>query len=125
MQNKQRGLSLLALVFGLVVAAVVALVGMKVFPAYSEFMQSKKAIGAVAANEARGGSVVEIRKAFDRYANIDNITTLAGTDLDISKDGGELVISFAYQKKIPLFYNVSLLIDFAASTAPGGGVDKE
>jgi Tfp pilus assembly protein PilE len=125
MQNKQRGLSLLALVLGLVVAAVVALVGMKVFPAYSEFLQSKKAIGAVAANEARGGSVVEIRKAFDRYANIDNITTLAGTDLDISKDGGELVISFAYSKKIPLFYNVSLLIDFAASTAPGGRVDKE
>jgi len=27
------------------------------------------------------------------------------------------VISFAYAQKIPLFANVSLLIDFAASTA--------
>ena len=50
---------------------------------------------------------------------------MTGAELEIGKDGGEVVISFAYAKKIPLFANVSLLIDFAASTAPGGGADKE
>jgi hypothetical protein len=28
------------------------------------------------------------------------------------------VISFAYEKRIPLFYNLSLLIDFAGSSKP-------
>jgi len=69
--------------------------------------------------------VNEMRKAFDRRAAIDNITVVTPGELEISKDSGEVVISFAYTKKIPLFANVSLLIDFAASTAPGGGTDKE
>jgi hypothetical protein len=69
--------------------------------------------------------VAEIRKAFDRRANVDAITVVTPGELEISKDGGELVISFAYAKTIPLFANVSLLIDFAASTAPGARADKE
>jgi len=125
MRNKQRGVSFLVVFLAFVVFALAAIGGMKIFPAYSEFVTIKKAIGAVALSEGRAGSIVEIRKAFDRRANIDNITTLAGTDLDISKDGGDLVIAFAYSKKIPMFNNVSVVIDFAASTAPGGGVDKE
>ncbi len=88
-------------------------------------MTAKKDMLAVAGSEGRTGSVVDIRKAFDRRADIDGITVVTGADLDISKDGGDIVISFAYTKKIPLFANVSLLIDFAASSAPGGGADKE
>jgi hypothetical protein len=98
---------------------------MKIAPAYADFMTAKKAIVAIAAGEGRTGSVIEIRKAFDRRASIDNISAVTGAELEIGKDGGEVVVSFAYAKKIPLFANVSLLIDFAASTAPGGGADKE
>jgi hypothetical protein len=125
MRNKQRGVSFLVVFLVFVVVALGAIGGMKIFPAYSEFLTIKKAISGVAASEGRAGSILEIRKAFDRRANIDNITTVAGADLDISKDGGDLIISFAYSKKIPMFNNVSVVIDFAASTAPGGGVDKE
>ena len=31
--------------------------------------------------------------------------------------GNEVVIAFAYEKRIPLFYNVSLLIDFEGSAS--------
>jgi hypothetical protein len=124
MRNKQRGVSFLVIFLIFVALALGAVGAMKILPAYSEFQTAKKAISGVAASEGRTGSVVEIRKAFDRRANIDNISTVTGADLDIGKDGGELVIAFAYSKKIPLFSNVSLVIDFAASTAPGGGADK-
>ncbi len=126
MRNKQRGVSFLVVFLIGVVLALAAVGGMKVGPAYMEFDTARKAIVAIAGSEGRAGSVVDIRKAFDRRANIDNITVLTGGDLDISKDGGDLVIAFAYAKRIPLFANVSLLIDFAASTAPGGGrVDQQ
>jgi hypothetical protein len=92
---------------------------MKIGPAYQEFLTAKKAIVAIAASEGRTGSVADIRKAFDRRSAIDNITAVTPGELEISKDGGEVVISFAYAKKIPLFANVSVCIDFAASTAPG------
>jgi hypothetical protein len=125
MRNKQRGVSFLVVFLVFVIVALAAVGGMKVFPAYSEYLSIKKAVNGIAASEGRTGNITEIRKAFDRRANIDNIETVTGADLDIGKDAGELVISFAYSKKIPLFANVSLLIDFAASNAPGGRTDKE
>jgi hypothetical protein len=39
-------------------------------------------------------------------------------DLEITKEGNEIVVSFAYEKRIPLFYNISVLIDFAGSSRP-------
>ena len=124
MRNKQRGVSFLVILLLGVIFALAAVGAMKVAPAYADYMTAKKDIMAVAANEGRSGSVTDIRKAFERRADIDNITVITPADLEITKDGGEVVISFAYAKKIPLFANVSLLIDFSASTAPGGGAKE-
>ena len=125
MRNKQRGISFLVVFLIGVVLALVAVGAMKIAPAYQDFLTARKDMLKVAGSEGRTGSVVDIRKAFDRYADIDSITVVTGADLEISKDGGDTVISFAYTKKIPLFANVSLLIDFAASSAPGGGADGQ
>jgi hypothetical protein len=124
MRNKQRGVSFLVIFLIFVVIALGAVGAMKILPAYQEFQTAKQAIIAVAGSEGRTGSVAEIRKAFYRRTTVDNITALTADELEIGKDGGELVISFAYSKKIPLFANVSVVIDFAASTAPGGA-DKQ
>ena len=43
-----------------------------------------------------------------------------GSDLVVSKDSGRTEIGFAYEKRIPLFGNVSLLIDYAGTTDPSG-----
>ena len=125
MRNKQRGVSFPVIFLIFVIIALAAVGGMKIFPAYSEFQTIKKAVNGIASSEGRTGNVTEIRKAFDRRANIDNIEAVTGADLDIGKDAGELVIAFAYSKKIPLFNNVSVVIDFASSNAPGGRTDKE
>ena len=125
MRNKQRGVSFPVIFLIGVVLALGAVGVMKVGPAYSEFATAKKTIIAVAASEGRSGSVADVRKAFERRAAVDNISVVTPGDLEISKEGGDLVISFAYSQKIPLFANVSLLIDFAANTTPGGGPDKE
>jgi hypothetical protein len=124
MRNKQRGISFPVVFIIGVILALAAVGAMKVGPAYTEFATAKKAIVAIAAGEGRTGSVADIRKAFDRRAAVDSIDVITAGDLEIGKDGGEIVISFAYAKKIPLFFNVSLVIDFAASTAPGAGADK-
>ncbi len=125
MRNKQRGVSFPVIFLIGVILALAAVGAMKVGPAYSEFVTAKKAIFAVAAGEGRGGSVADVRRAFDRRTAIDNITAVTPGDLDVTKDGNEIVISFAYAKKVPLFSNVSLCIDFAASTSGGAGSDKE
>jgi hypothetical protein len=118
MKNNQKGVGLGMLIGILVVLALLALIGLKVAPAYIEYGQIKKAVvGIVQTGEAKG-SVAEVRKAFDRRAQVDDIQSVTAQDLDVSKDANEIVVSFAYSKKIPLFSNVSLQIDFAGSSKP-------
>jgi hypothetical protein len=63
-----------------------------------------------------GSTPQEIRRAFDSRATIDDITAIKAADLDITKEGNEIVISFAYRKEVPLFANLGVYMDFAASS---------
>lgn len=115
MRRKQLGFSLGALMIGAFVFIILALLGMKVAPSYLEFFTIKKAVVALSA-EKRGASPNDIRKAFDQRAQVDDISTIKGSDLEITKEGNEVVINAAYRKEIPLFRNIGLHIDFAASS---------
>lgn len=119
MKRKQSGLGLSGLLVAAIVVATLALLGMKVVPEVIEYFQIVKAIETVSKDDSAKNSVTEVRKAFDRHANIDNISAIKGQDLEVTKDGGQVVISFAYEKRIPLFANVSLLIDFQGSSSGG------
>ena len=115
MRNRQTGVSLTGLIIGAVILIVGALAGMKVVPAYMEFSTAKTMIRTIA-TEKRGGSVAEIRKAWSTKTMIDNIASVGPDDLEVTKEGGEIVISFAYRKEVPLFANLGLYIDFAANS---------
>lgn len=114
MRNNQSGVSLLALVAILIILFVVALFGMKVVPSVLEFRAAKGAIEAIA-REQPNGTPADIRRSFDNRSNIDNIESIKPADLEIGKDGNQVVISFAYRKEVPLFKNVGLYINYAAT----------
>lgn len=115
--NKQKGVSISGLLVVAVILIVLALLGLKVGPPYMEYLQIKKVVAAIVeSGEARAGTVADIRKAFDRRATVDDISSINSGDLEISKDGGDVVINFAYPKKVPLFGNVSILFEFSGSS---------
>lgn len=118
-RKRQQGLGFAGVIFLLIGIVFVAIIGMKLVPAYIEYFTIKKAItGMTQSGELRGASVADVRKAFDRRTAIDDITAVTPADLEITKDGNDVVISFAYEKRIKLFYNISVLIDFAGSSHP-------
>jgi hypothetical protein len=111
--KRQRGMSLVGLIFvGLIVVALLAL-GFKLVPAMVEYIAIERAVQKIR-NE--GSTVRDIQAAFDKHATIDDITSISSRDLDITKEGDRIVISYAYQKKIPILDNVSLVIDFSGTT---------
>lgn len=114
--RRQRGLSFWGFLFVGVLAALALLVGFKVTPSVVEYYGIKKAITTVAGEATPGTTVTDMRNAFMRRQAIDDFSSVDGKDLDISKDGGDVVISVAYDKKIPLFANVSLLIEYEATS---------
>ena len=112
MRQKQRGITFLGL---LVVGGVLvfgAIVGMQVFPTYIEFLAIQKA-----AKKASGGNTVpEVRVIFDKAAQIDDISSIAGKDLDVSKQGDKVVVSFAYQREIHLGGPAYLVMKYQGSS---------
>lgn len=111
--SRQRGASIIGLLFIVVVLGLLFVVGLRVTPTFVEYRAIQSAVKKA---HASASTVSEIQKAFDRSAAIDDITTLTGKDLEITKVDNDLVVTFAYPKKIPLFGPVSLLIEYAGSS---------
>lgn len=108
----QRGVSITGLLIGLVIFIVVALFAMKVIPSFMEYRTAKATIEAVA---QQAQSPADVRRLFESRAAIDNIS-LKPSELEISREGNEMVVAFAYRKEVPLFGNVGLYIDYAANS---------
>jgi hypothetical protein len=115
MRNRQTGISLSGLLLGGFVLIFAALLGMKLAPSYIEYFNAKKAINGIA-QDRQELSPADMRKSFEARATIDDITSIAPADIEITKEGGLPVLSFSYRKEIKLFANVAVCIDFAAST---------
>ncbi|TXG00937.1 DUF4845 domain-containing protein [Massilia arenae] len=117
--NKQGGLSLSGLIGALAIIGVAGIFAMRMVPAYIEYSAIKSGIAQVKSN---GGSIREMQQAFNRHTSINDVEAVRGQDLVFTRDGEETQISFAYEKRLPLMGNVSLLIDFAGTTDPSGVV---
>ncbi|WP_027863707.1 DUF4845 domain-containing protein [Massilia alkalitolerans] len=115
--SKQAGVSLTGLILVLAVIGVIAVFALKLLPTWFEYSAIKEAI--VRAKEA-GGTPREMQVAFDKNAGMNNVTAISGRDLTITRDDGETQVSFAYEKRVPLVGNVSLVIDYAGTTDPSG-----
>ena len=109
LRSRQRGISFLGLLFVGVVLAVLGVVGAQVFPTFVEYQAVAKA-----ANKAAGGSTVaEVRTIFDKAANVDNINSIKGSDLDVTKDGDKIVVAYAYEREIHLVGPAFLTLKYA------------
>lgn len=118
LMRKQKGFTLSGLIMGGFVLFFLALLGMKVGPEVGEYYKILKNVKATAHDPAlQEASVQQIRMAYLKRVEIDGAGSVGIDDLEITKEGNEIVISFAYPKKIPLFANVSLLIEFAGSSS--------
>ena len=116
--SKQQGMTFIGLV--LVIAAVIflAVIGMKVVPAYIEFAGVKKIINRLAADSAFNDmSKKDIVAAFDKAVSADYVTVIKGSDLVIEKGATGNVVTADYQVTLPIVANASVLLDFHATSA--------
>ena len=60
--------------------------------------------------------VHSVQKNFDRRAQVDDISVISARDLEVTKEGNNIVVSFKYDKKIPMFQNLSVLLEFSGSS---------
>lgn len=114
--KRQAGLALSTLVIWCVVIALGALLGMKLVPAFIEYQSLLKTVKTVVSEAPAEATVADIRKAFSKYDQINDFPSVDAQDLEITKEAGQIVVSFSYEKRIPLVANMSLVIDFSGSS---------
>ena len=119
--KKQRGVSLSGLLMVSVVLIFILLLGFKLFKPYSEYFSLQKIFREMAKKpEVKTGNHRAAMLPYQAYAAIENITSIQGDDVEITKDGDNVIVSATYQARVPLFKNFTLLIDFAPSSATAG-----
>ncbi|MBY0437755.1 MAG: DUF4845 domain-containing protein [Burkholderiales bacterium] len=117
MRNRQQGISLIGFIMVCTALIFVAVFAFKLVPAYLEQYTITKIFNQIADNpEFVNATAADVRAAFVRQITIDSVKAIGPSDLDITREAGQLVIEAQYQVTIPLISNVSLLVDFKASS---------
>ena len=109
MKHRQRGISFIGILFVGGVLAFAGIMAAQVFPTLVEFQAITKAV----TKASSGSTVGEVRAAFDRAAAIDDIKSISGKDLEITKQGDQTVVSFAYQREIHIGGPAFLTLKYA------------
>jgi len=109
MKHQQRGISFIGILFVGGVLVCAGILAAQVFPTLVEF----QAITKAAAKAKEGSTVAEVRTIFDKAAQIDDIKSIAGKDLEVTKEGEKTVVSFAYNKEIHMAGPAYLLLKYS------------
>ena len=98
-QARQRGLSFFGLIFVGVLAVAAFAIGGQSIPIFLEYQAIRKA-ALKAAKE--GGTPLDVQRSFDKAAQVDDIRTIKGSDLDITKRNDKIVVKFKYAREIAI-----------------------
>jgi hypothetical protein len=115
--GKQQGISLVGTMVTLAVLGFVGVLAAKLMPAYIEYFEVKKMFASMEQAGDLKGSVREIRKSFETRNAIEDVKGVKGEDIEVTKEGGETVLTVAWSVKVPMVANVSACVDFVVTTA--------
>ena len=117
MRNGQQGISLKGAIIWMALLGFLGVMGAKLMPYYVEYYTVKKMLKAMEEQGDLKGTVRDIRNAFDKRNATEDVKNVRPDDLEITKEGGEAVITVNWSVRVPMVYNVSACLDFMATTA--------
>ena len=111
-KSRQSGISFIGVLFVVGVLACLGILGAQAFPTVLEYQAALKA----AQKASSGNTVPEVRQIFDKAAAIDDIKSITGQDLEISKNGDQMLVKFAYNREIHMFGPAFLLLKYTGQS---------
>jgi hypothetical protein len=117
MRNRygQRGLTMTGFIITAIIVVAVVMIGFRVMPSYIEYYTVQKVLAKTLDDSKQGFSLYQFRRDFDLKASADYIDSVRGSDIDVAKDGNNLVATATWTKTLHLVGNVSLLLEFEAT----------
>ena len=112
--KRARGFSLGSALIAVIIVVAVLLPGLKSIPSMLEYFSVKRAV-----NYARDSSSnrKELAVNFDKQAQIDNIHSIKGEDLDVIEDesGRVRTVGFEYRTEVQVYGPLSFLITYSGT----------
>jgi len=120
MRGKQRGMTLIGFVIGLIVFCFFAYMGMILGPAYNEYFGVKKAMNFVADNNSSTSTDIgAMQRQLDKQFNVGYVDSVSGKEAKLNRDKKGNTIVVDYQVKKKFMYNIEFLITFHYEAALG------
>ncbi|MDO9221674.1 MAG: DUF4845 domain-containing protein [Thiobacillus sp.] len=117
--HQQRGLTMFSFLFFAIVFIAIAMLAMKLVPAYIEFFSVKKILATMGQDaDLKSKTNADIRNDFSKRASVGYVTVVKPENIDVERQAGVPVISVEYEYRTKLVGNVSLVVDFSASSDP-------
>ncbi len=111
-KSKQQGVSFIGLILVVAILAGLGVLGAQAFPTFMEYQAVLKAIEKAKA----GSNPADVRTIFDKAAQIDDIKSISGKDLEVAQNNGRTTVSFAYTKEIHMAGPAYLLLKYNGQT---------
>ena len=117
-RSRQKGIGWFNLLFLFFVLGVFSVVGVKSLPIYLNQMKIASSLSKVAMDPANANAEpAALRKALQRYWDIESIDSLTPSDIKIKRTEQGRFLSYDYEARTDLFYNISLLFHFQDDVA--------
>jgi hypothetical protein len=114
-RHRQSGLTIIGFVLVAAMVLSIAMIGFRVLPSYIEYFSVEKTLKQTLINARDNPTIEQLRRDFDLKASADYIDSVRGRDLELTREGNELVLTASWNTTLHLFGNVSILLEFEAS----------
>jgi hypothetical protein len=113
MRRSQRGVTFIGWLFLLTPVAILVYTGIRLVPIYLNYMRVAHALSQLS-DESKGGSstLAALRLSLERRFDVEIIEHPSPRDVDIHREGDHWVAIADYEDLVPIFGNVSLLVQF-------------
>jgi hypothetical protein len=112
--RKQQGVTLIGFIFMAALVAGAGILAFRAVPIYNEYFTLQRILKSIDVGN-QDATPTQIRQQFDLKTAADYVYDVKARDLDITKVDGRIIISYPYERRVPIAGNVSLVFDFYAS----------
>lgn len=120
LRESQKGMTMIGWVLVGIVAGIVVMAAIRLFPVYMESYTVSSVMESVATDRDVGSSPESVRRALSRRMQVDNISAVSLDDFKVEQVDGRPMLVVAYEHRVDFVANIDFVVSFDKQQAIRG-----
>ena len=113
LRKSQEGVSAITVMLLAPLIGLFVLVVIKLVPVYLEYQAVKSVLNGMTSDRAETyNSPSQVRGTIMKRLDVNEVKNVTGENIEIERDGAVYTITIDYEVRVPLFYNIAVLVSF-------------